>query len=220
MEHNLLLHFSDDTSIIECGCDEAGRGSLAGPVFAAAVILPEGFSNPLLDDSKKLSKKQREKLRTIIENEARAWAVAQVSAEEIDSINILQASIKAMHLAIEKIEASGHTPGLILVDGNRFRKYRNIPHCCIVKGDGKYMSIAAASILAKTHRDEFISLAAKQYPGYGWERNMAYPTREHREAIARLGTTPLHRKSFRLTEEPTLFGMAASQTSDQKDQQL
>ena len=189
---------------IECGCDEAGRGCLAGPVVSAAVILPDGFENRLLDDSKKLTARQREQMRTVIEKEAVAWAVAETSAEEIDRINILQASIKAMHKAISSLKTRDGiaiVPQLILVDGNRFVDYKDIPHVCIVKGDAKYASIAAASILAKTHRDELMSRLACEYPGYGWEKNMAYPTKAHRQAIKALGATPLHRKSFKLTED-------------------
>lgn len=182
---------------MEAGCDEAGRGCLAGPVVAAAVILPPDFSNDLLNDSKQLTAKQRASLRTIIESEAEAWAVAFVSPEEIDRINILQASIKAMHKAIDQLTT---VPQYLLVDGNRFKPYRDIPHECIIKGDAKMMSIAAASILAKTHRDEYMETIAKEFPAYGWERNKGYPTRDHRAAIAAHGTTPYHRLSFRLLD--------------------
>lgn len=182
---------------VEAGCDEAGRGCLAGPVVAAAVILPPDFSNDLLNDSKQLTAKQRASLRTIIESEAEAWAVAFVSPEEIDRINILQASIKAMHKAIDQLTT---VPQYLLVDGNRFKPYRDIPHECIIKGDAKMMSIAAASILAKTHRDEYMETIAKEFPAYGWERNKGYPTRDHRAAIAAHGTTPYHRLSFRLLD--------------------
>lgn len=182
--------------MLEAGCDEAGRGCLAGPVFAAAVILPDGYTNPLLDDSKKLTEKRREMLRPIIEADAVAWAVAMCTAEEIDRINILQASILAMHRALDMLDVR---PGAIAVDGNRFRPYRDIPHATFVKGDGRFGNIAAASVLAKTHRDEWIARAALDYPGYGWERNKAYPTPDHRDAIRRLGPTPLHRLTFRLT---------------------
>lgn len=187
--------------ILEAGCDEAGRGCLAGPVFAAAVILPDGYSNPLLNDSKKLTEKQREELRPIIERDAIAWAVASVDHEEIDRINILNASILAMHRALDSLEV---TPGGIAVDGNRFKPYRDIAHVTVVKGDAKYGNIAAASILAKTHRDEFMRDAAARYPGYNWEVNKGYPTRDHREAIAANGPSPIHRMTFRLlpdTEE-------------------
>lgn len=182
---------------IEAGCDEAGRGSLAGPVVAAAVILPEGFNHPLLNDSKKLTHKQRSNLRPVIEREALAWAVAMIDNNEIDIINILRASFKAMHIAIAQLTT---TPTLLLIDGNRFNKYPQIPHQCIIKGDGKYQSIAAASILAKTHRDEFMEKAHKDYPGYGWDQNKGYPTILHRKGIIINGLTPLHRKSFRLID--------------------
>ena len=182
---------------VEAGCDEAGRGCLAGPVVAAAVILPPDFSNDLLNDSKQLTAKQRASLRTIIEAEAAAWAVAFISPEEIDRINILQASIMAMHKAVEKLAIKPQYP---LVDGNRFKPYPGIPHQCIVKGDAKMMSIAAASILAKTHRDEYMETIAKEFPAYGWDRNKGYPTRDHRAAIAAQGTTPYHRMSFRLLD--------------------
>lgn len=178
---------------IEAGCDEAGRGCLAGPVFAAAVILPKGYKNKFLDDSKKLNEKQRNDLRKSIETEVIFWAVAQVSPEEIDKINILNASFLAMHRAIAKL---GQIPELLLIDGNRFNKYMDIPHECIIKGDGKYMSIAAASILAKTHRDEFMKKASEEYPDYFWEKNKGYPTFEHKMAIQEHGICPLHRKSF------------------------
>lgn len=185
------------SDLAEAGCDEAGRGCLAGPVVAAAVILPPGFSNELLNDSKQLSERQRNNLRHIIEQEATAWAVAFVTPEEIDKINILQASILAMHNAISRLNPK---PDFLLIDGNRFNPYPGIPHKCIVKGDATYMSIAAASILAKTHRDEYMSAIAKEYPQYGWERNKGYPTRDHRAAIAAHGTTPHHRLSFRLLD--------------------
>lgn len=181
--------------ILEAGCDEAGRGCLAGPVCAAAVILPDGYTNPLLDDSKKLTETQRDELRPIIERDAVAWAVAMVDNEEIDRINILNASILAMHMALDKLDVM---PGQIVVDGNRFKPYKDIPYETVVKGDGKLGNIAAASILAKTHRDEFMRKAAVEYPGYNWEVNKGYPTKEHRTAIATLGTTPLHRLTFRL----------------------
>ena len=169
-----------EKNIIEAGCDEAGRGCLAGPVYAAAVILPEDFFHPLLNDSKQLKEKERDMLREIIEKEAVAWSVAAVDAPEIDKINILKASIKGMHLALDSLSV---LPQYILVDGNRFIKYRNIPHQCFVKGDGRFASIAAASVLAKTHRDEYMKKIAAEFPQYGWERNMAYPTKKHREAI-------------------------------------
>ena len=178
---------------IEAGCDEAGRGCLSGPVACAAVILPPDFECEELNDSKQLTERQRERLRPVIESRAVAWAVVMVEPEEIDRINILQASITGMHRAVDRLNVR---PGHLLIDGNKFRPYPGIDHTTVVKGDGKYMSIAAASVLAKTHRDELMRTLARQYPGYGWERNAGYPTREHREAIARLGLTPLHRRSY------------------------
>lgn len=183
---------------IEAGCDEAGRGCLAGAVFAAAVVLPPDFRNELLNDSKQLSEKKRYQLRPIIEREALAWAVGIVTPEEIDRINILNASFLAMHRAVEQLQV---TPEHLLIDGNRFQPYPGIPHTTIVKGDGKYLSIAAASILAKTYRDDYMQALAIEYPGYDWEQNKGYPTRAHREAIARLGITPYHRKTFTLLPE-------------------
>lgn len=177
----------------EAGCDEAGRGCLAGPVFAAAVILPIDFSDPLLNDSKKLNEKERYALREMIEEKALAWAVRSVDQVEIDSINILNASIKAMHLAIAQLKIS---PKFIIVDGNRFKPVENIPHKTIVKGDGKYASIAAASILAKTHRDDFMLAAHKEFPQYNWKKNKGYPTADHRRAIQQFGRCALHRVSF------------------------
>ena len=182
---------------LEAGCDEAGRGCLAGPVFAAAVILPEDFANEMLDDSKKLSERQRDMLRPMIERGALAWAVGVVEAEEIDRINILNASFLAMHRAVGALSVK---PDFLLVDGNRFKPYPGIPHTCIVKGDGKMMSIAAASILAKTHRDEYMRRMAGEYPQYGWDVNKGYPTKSHRDAIARYGVSPYHRRSFRLLD--------------------
>ncbi len=181
--------------IIEAGCDEAGRGCLAGPVYAAAVILPPGFSHPLLNDSKKLTEKQRDILRPIIEQNAIAWGVGIVTAAEIDEINILRASILAMHRALDSLTVR---PEHIIVDGNRFTQYRDIPHTTIVKGDSKFANIAAASILAKTHRDEAMTSLAAQYPQYAWEINKGYPTAAHRAAIAAHGPSPLHRTTFRL----------------------
>ena len=181
--------------LIEAGCDEAGRGCLCGPVSCAAVILPPDFVCEELNDSKQLSEKKREELRKIIEKEAVAWAVVMVSPEEIDEINILNASIEGMHRALSKLNIK---PGHILVDGNRFKPYEDIPHTTVVKGDATFMSIAAASVLAKTHRDELMLELAEKYPGYGWEINKGYPTKKHREAIRQLGVTPLHRKTFRL----------------------
>lgn len=181
--------------IPEAGCDEAGRGCLCGPVACAAVILPPDFFCPGLNDSKQLTEKKRKELRPVIEQNALAWAVAMVSPEEIDDINILNASITGMHRALDALKIE---PGHILVDGNRFKPYKNIPFTTVVKGDAKYMSIAAASILAKTHRDELMEELALKFPGYAWEVNKGYPTKAHRLAIQNLGPTPLHRKSFRL----------------------
>ncbi len=183
--------FSKDA--IEAGCDEAGRGCLAGPVFAAAVILPPDFFHPLLNDSKQMSRKNRELLRGIIEKEAVAWAVEQVSAARIDEINILNASFEGMSLAVSRLAVQ---PQHLLIDGNRFRTTLSIPYKCVVKGDAKYANIAAASVLAKTHRDELMRKLAAEFPEYGWDKNMGYPTRQHRLAIARLGITPHHRVSF------------------------
>ncbi len=183
---------------IEAGCDEAGRGCLAGPVVAAAVILPPDFHNDLLNDSKQIKEKDRNALRLIIEKEALAYAVAFVDEKKIDEINILKASILAMHLALDDLKLR---PEHIIVDGNRFYKYNDIPHETIVKGDGKYLSIAAASILAKTYRDEFMHKAHLKYPQYGWNTNMAYATKKHRAAIAEFGACELHRKSFKLLKE-------------------
>ena len=182
--------------IIEAGCDEAGRGCLCGPVSCAAVILPPDFECPELNDSKQLSEKKRAALRPYIEEHALAWAVVMVEAEEIDRINILQASITGMHRALDALTVR---PEHILVDGNRFRKYNDIPHTTVVKGDATYMSIAAASILAKTHRDELMERLAEEYPEYGWAVNKGYPTKAHRAAIAQYGPTPHHRLTFRLT---------------------
>ncbi|MFI3239022.1 MAG: ribonuclease HII [Bacteroidales bacterium] len=180
---------------IEAGCDEAGRGCLAGSVYAAAVILPADFYNEKLNDSKKLSERERETLRPIIERQAIAWGVGIVTAEEIDQINILKASHLAMHRAIAALKVK---PEFLLIDGNRFTPYPNIAHECIVKGDGKMMSIAAASILAKTHRDEYMQQLHNEYPQYGWDKSKGYPTKAHRAAIAEHGTTPYHRLTFRL----------------------
>ena len=179
--------------VIEAGCDEAGRGCLCGPVSCAAVILPPDFVCDGLDDSKKLSEKQRNFLRQIIESKALAWSVVMVSEEEIDRINILQASIAGMHRALDNLKIR---PDHIIVDGNRFKPYKDIPHTTVVKGDSKYMSIAAASILAKTHRDELMMKLHLMYPDYGWAQNKGYPTKAHREAILRNGMTPCHRKTF------------------------
>ncbi len=180
---------------IEAGCDEAGRGCLAGPVFAAAVILPPDFKCPALNDSKQLSEKQRNELRPLIEKEALSWAVAQVDAPEIDQINILQASFAAMHRSVDQLQIR---PTSLLIDGNRFKAYPGISHHCIIKGDGKFLSIAAASILAKTYRDDFMVALHEQFPQYSWQQNKGYPTKAHRAAIQQHGTTPYHRMSFRL----------------------
>ena len=189
---NLLRPYMME-GVMEAGCDEAGRGCLSGPVCCAAVVLPPDFSNDLLNDSKQLTAKQRERLRPIIEREALAWAVVMVEPEEIDRINILNASITGMQRALD---ALGVVPEHVIVDGNRFRPWRDVPYHTVVKGDATYMSIAAASVLAKTHRDELMTRLAADYPGYGWERNMGYPTKEHLEALLRLGLTPHHRKSY------------------------
>ena len=197
-----LLNYLHE-GLVEAGCDEAGRGPLAGPVFAAAVILPKDFYHPLLNDSKKMTEKAREELRPIIEREAIAWAVEEVSAAEIDTINILNASIAGMQRAVRKL---GVKPEFLLIDGNRFKPFDDYKYQCVVKGDATYASIAAASVLAKTYRDEYMRKLAQEYPQYGWERNMGYPTKEHVEAIIKHGYTPHHRKSFHLKQlEPTLF---------------
>jgi ribonuclease HII len=190
----MLKSYFDKTKL-EAGCDEAGRGCLAGPVFAAAVILPKDYRNKILNDSKQLTDKIRYELREVIEKEALAFAVAQVSNIEIDEINILNASFLGMHRAVDQLKT---IPELLLIDGNRFKPYKKIPHQCIVKGDAKFLSIAAASILAKTYRDDFMVEASKKYPHYGWEKNMGYPTKLHREGIRQHGTTPLHRMTFQL----------------------
>ena len=180
---------------IEAGCDEAGRGCLAGSVHAAAVILPDDYQNELLNDSKQLTEKKRYQLREIIERDAIAWAVGIVTPEEIDKINILNASILAMHRALDQLKVR---PEAVIVDGNRFKKYKDLPHTTIVKGDGKYLSIAAASILAKTYRDDYMNKLAEEYPQYDWLSNKGYPTKKHREAIRQFGITPYHRKSYNL----------------------
>jgi ribonuclease HII len=191
------------SNLIEAGCDEAGRGCYAGPVFAAAVILPKDFSHPLLNDSKKVSEKNRLLLKDVIEYSALAWAVARVEHDEIDRINILKASIKAMHLAIQQLKI---TPEYLLIDGNRFQNFQKIPHQCVIKGDGKYASIAAASILAKTHRDDFMKKLHKKFPAYNWVSNKGYGTLDHRNAIAEFGLCKYHRKSFSiLPKENRLF---------------
>ena len=190
-----MLKSHMNPGLIEAGCDEAGRGCLAGSVFAAAVIMPEDYVNDGLNDSKQLSAKRRYELRREIERDALAWAVGVVTPEEIDEINILNASILAMHRALDQLKVR---PEAIIVDGNRFKPYRFIPYSTVVKGDGKYLSIAAASILAKTYRDDYMDRLAEEFPQYGWTENKGYPTRAHREAIKKYGSTPYHRKSFRL----------------------
>ena len=190
-----MLLSSYTSKKIEAGCDEAGRGCLAGPVAAAAVILPKDYENILLNDSKKLSAMAREKLRPVIEEEALAWAVAFVDNNEIDEINILNASFLAMNRAVDKLK---QVPELLLIDGNRFNQHPDIEHECFIKGDGRFLSIAAASILAKTYRDEYMIKLDNEYPGYGWKNNMGYPTIEHRDGIRKLGATSYHRKSFQL----------------------
>lgn len=179
----------------EAGCDEAGRGCLAGPVFAAAVILPPDFADPVLNDSKQIKEKTRYALREMIQKTAISWAVAKIDAEEIDAINILNASIKAMHLALDQLKQK---PSFIIIDGNRFKPYKKIPHATIIKGDGQYFSIAAASILAKTYRDDFMLEHHEKYPQYNWIKNKGYGTLDHRRAIAEFGRCPLHRESFQL----------------------
>jgi len=190
-----MLLSNYQTTFTEAGLDEAGRGCFAGPVFAAAVILPADFFHPLLNDSKQLSEKERDELRPIIEKESIAFAVAAVDNTEIDKINILQASFKAMHLSLDQLSI---TPELLLVDGNRFKAYKTIPHHCIIEGDGKYASIAAASILAKTYRDEFMQQAHTAFPHYGWNTNKGYGTPQHRKAIETHGLCEYHRKSFNI----------------------
>ena len=189
----LLPYYKE--GIIEAGCDEAGRGCLAGPVYAAAVILPPDYHNDLLNDSKQLSEKKRDQLRSIIERDAVSWAVGIVDNQEIDQINILNASILAMHRALDQLTVC---PQEIIVDGNRFKPYQNLPYTTIVKGDGKYLAIAAASILAKTYRDDYMDALAEEYPQYDWKGNKGYPTKKHRAAIREFGVTPYHRMSYNL----------------------
>ena len=189
----LQSHFYEGK--IEAGCDEAGRGCLAGSVYAAAVIFPEDYQNAELNDSKQLTDKRRKQLREIVEHDAIAWAVGIVTPEEIDKINILNASILAMHRALDQLKVR---PEAVIVDGNRFKPYQNLPHTTIVKGDGKYLSIAAASILAKTYRDDYMDRLAEEYPQYDWLSNKGYPTKKHREAIRQYGITPYHRKTFNM----------------------
>ena len=188
-----MLENTYQNSLIEAGCDEAGRGCLAGSVFAAAVILPPDFSHPLLNDSKQMTERARNILREVIEREAVAWAVAEVTAERIDEINILKASIEGMNIAASQLKVK---PEFLAIDGNRFTSHCGLPYKCIVKGDGKYANIAAASVLAKTHRDEYMLRLHEEYPHYGWDRNKGYPTKEHRLAIREYGLTPYHRLSF------------------------
>ncbi|MCI5057544.1 MAG: ribonuclease HII [Flavobacteriales bacterium] len=193
-----MLKLSLDKNKVEAGCDEAGRGCLAGPVCAAAVILPKTFKNKLLNDSKQLNEKKRNDLRIIIEKEAIAYGVAFVDHARIDEINILNASFEAMHLALEQLKIE---PESILVDGNRFKPFKKIEHHCIIKGDGKFMSIAAASILAKTYRDEFMEKMHEQHPHYSWNKNKGYPTKDHRLALEEFGPSPIHRMSFQLKKK-------------------
>ena len=190
----MLLPYMHE-NLVEAGCDEAGRGCLAGAVYAAAVILPHDFRNELLNDSKQLTEKQRYALREVVEREALAWAVGVVTPEEIDRINILNASFLAMHRAVDQLKLR---PEHLLIDGNRFKKYHDAPHQTVVKGDGKYMAIAAASVLAKTYRDDYMNRLAEEYPQYDWDSNKGYPTKKHREAIRLYGTTPYHRMSYNL----------------------
>jgi len=194
---NLLPHYH--AGLVEAGCDEAGRGCLAGSVYAAAVIFPEDYRNPRLNDSKQLTARQRDLLREEIQRDALSWAVGTATAQEIDRINILRASILAMHRALDLL---GVRPQAVIVDGNRFLPYGQLPFQTIVKGDGKYLSIAAASILAKTYRDDYMRKLAEQYPQYGWQRNAGYPTKQHRAAIAQYGLTPFHRRTFNLLGDP------------------
>lgn len=195
----LLNHYYED--LVEAGCDEAGRGCLAGSVYAAAVILPPDYKNDSLNDSKQLTAKRRNELREIIQRDAVAWAVGVVTPEEIDKINILNASILAMHRALDSLKVR---PEAVIVDGNRFKPYRELPHTTIVKGDGKYMAIAAASILAKTYRDDYMEKLALEYPQYDWKNNKGYPTKKHRNAIKEYGITPFHRRSFNLLGDTQL----------------
>lgn len=206
----LQAFFQDE--LVEAGCDEAGRGCLAGPVFAAAVILPNDFYHPLLNDSKQLTEEQRYELRPFIEQHALAHAVAQLCNQQIDELNILKASFKCMHLAVEALTVQ---PQLLLIDGNRFIPYDGIPHKCLVGGDGRYMSIAAASVLAKTYRDDYMQELHRQHPEYNWARNKGYATKEHQQALNRFGPSPFHRKSFRLDySQPVLFPADLSQVAE------
>ena len=200
MKKEPLLEIGMNLEVIEAGCDEAGRGCLAGPVFAAAVVLPPDFNSDVLNDSKKLTSKIRNELRPVIEDQALSFAVAMCTPEEIDKLNILWASVEAMHKALRKLTVD---PGHILVDGNRFIQYENVPHTCVVGGDAKYMSIAAASVLAKTYRDEYMLSLHEKHPQYDWANNKGYPTKKHREAIRKYGITPYHRRSFNLIDSTT-----------------
>jgi len=193
-----MLDSCHTDGLMEAGCDEAGRGCIAGPVFAAAVIFPANYQNPQIDDSKKLSSKTRESLRKVVETDALAFGIGMVDEKEIDRINILNASILAMHKAVAKLRT---VPQHLIIDGNRFKPWGEIPYHCIIKGDLKFVSIAAASILAKTYRDQHMEMLHNQYPEYGWENNMGYPTHFHREAILKLGPTPYHRRTFRLLND-------------------
>jgi ribonuclease HII len=201
---SVLLQAYYQDELIEAGCDEAGRGCLAGPVFAAAVILPKDFYHPLLNDSKQVLEKDRYELRPVIEKEAVAFAVASLDNKQIDKLNILRASFKSMHLAVKKLSLK---PQLLLIDGNRFTPFRGIPHKCIIQGDGLYASIAAASILAKTYRDDYMTALHKKFPKYNWAQNKGYATREHQEALDQYGPTKFHRTTFRLSyiDQPELF---------------
>jgi ribonuclease HII len=200
-EHKMLLPYMTDGAI-EAGCDEAGRGCLAGPVYAAAVILPPDFHSAELNDSKQLTARQRYLLRPIIEQEAVTWAVGVVTAQEIDKINILNASILAMHRALDQLTTR---PDHLIIDGNRFKPYGKIPYQCVVKGDGTYLSIAAASVLAKTYRDDYMCQIGEEYPAYNWKKNKGYPTRDHRAAIEQLGPCPYHRMTFTLLDPQLKF---------------
>jgi len=200
MKNKLLSFYNENT--VEAGCDEAGRGCLAGPVFAAAVILPPQFENEILNDSKMLTERQRVELRPIIEKEALAWAVEAVSNDEIDEVNILNASFLAMNRAVQKLKIQ---PAHLLIDGNRFRPQTNIPFTCMIKGDGRFLSIAAASVLAKTYRDDFMETIHAEFPAYDWRKNKGYPTQKHRDAIRKYGITKHHRKTFRLLNEQLIL---------------
>lgn len=208
----LLSNFKPGS--VEAGCDEAGRGCLAGPVFAAAVILPASFNSEILNDSKKLTEKQRYELRQVIQNGAIAWAVGMYDNEEIDKVNILNASIYSMHRALDQLAVC---PTHIIVDGNRFKPFGEIPYTTIVKGDGKYLSIAAASVLAKTYRDDYMLSISEQHPQYGWSQNKGYPTSFHREAIQKHGITPFHRKSFKLFDPQLAFDFRGASGTGESD---